>query len=221
MLFRSSENGERYLQKLYGPEVGGKTYIARLGTVRTAAVSKSKVREDEIVLVSCSNLAEVKRVHLLIRALRKSNKPIHWYHFGDGELRADLEEQAKALPDHITCTFMGFQANEDIQRFYAEHHIDAFLNVSRSEGVPVSVMEAQSYGIPIIATDVGGTSEIVHDRENGVLLAVDFTDQDLLDAIDDVLSHESEYSENAIRTWEAMSNADVVFPAFYKRLVEV
>ena len=216
-----SENGERYLQNLYGPEVGGKTYIARLGTVRTAAVSKSKVREDSIVLVSCSNLVEVKRVHLLIRALSKSNKPIHWYHFGDGELRADLEEQAKALPDHITCTFMGFQANEDIQRFYAEHHIDAFLNVSRSEGVPVSVMEAESYGIPIIATDVGGTSEIVHDRENGVLLAKDFTDQELLAAIDDVLYHESEYSENAIRTWEAMSNADVVFPAFYERLAEV
>ena len=216
-----SENGERYLQKLYGPEVREKTYVARLGTIRKAAVPENRKREDEIVLVSCSNLAEVKRIHLLIRALSQSKKPIHWYHFGDGELRASLEEKAKSLPKNVTYTFMGFRANEDIQRFYAEHRIDAFINVSRSEGVPVSVMEAESYGIPIIATDVGGTSEIVHDRENGVLLAMDFTDQDLLDAIDDVLSHEREYSENAIRTWEAMSNARVVFPAFYKRLVEV
>lgn len=216
-----SENGEAYLQKLYGSEVKGKTYIARLGTVRKAAIPESKEKEDEIVLVSCSNLVEVKRIHLLIRALSQSKKPIHWYHFGDGELRASLEEKAKSLPKNVTYMFMGFRANEDIQRFYAEHRIDAFINVSRSEGVPVSVMEAESYGIPIIATDVGGTSEIVHDRENGVLLDVDFSDQELLDAIDNVLTHESEYSENAIHTWEAMSNACVVFPAFYKKLAEV
>ena len=216
-----SENGERYLQKLYGPEVREKTYVARLGTIRKAAVPENRKREDEIVLVSCSNLAEVKRIHLLIRALSQSKKPIHWYHFGDGELRASLEEKAKSLPKNVTYTFMGFRANEDIQRFYAEHRIDAFINVSRSEGVPVSVMEAESYGIPIIATDVGGTSEIVHNKENGVLLDVVFSDEELLDAIDNVLTHESEYSENAIHTWEAMSNACVVFPAFYKKLAEV
>ena len=41
--------------------------------------------------------------------------------------------------------------------------IDLFLNVSESEGIPVSIMEAISAGIPVIATDVGGTSEIVND----------------------------------------------------------
>ena len=40
-------------------------------------------------------------------------------------------------------------------------HIDLFINTSSSEGVPVSIMEALSVGIPIIATDVGGTKEIV------------------------------------------------------------
>ncbi len=146
---------------------------------------------------------------------------IHWYHFGTGELRQKLEAQAKALPDHVEYTFMGYQANEDVQKFYADHYIDAFINVSQSEGIPVSVMEAESYGIPIIATDVGGTSEIVHDRRNGVLLDVNFTDKDLIDAIDEVVENADRYRSEALHTWGTMSDAHKVFPEFYKRLEEV
>lgn len=43
------------------------------------------------------------------------------------------------------------------------------MNLSTSEGVPVSIMEVQSYGIPVIATNVGGTGEII-DKDNGILL---------------------------------------------------
>ncbi|MFR4320263.1 MAG: glycosyltransferase [Blautia massiliensis (ex Durand et al. 2017)] len=45
------------------------------------------------------------------------------------------------------------------------------MNVSSSEGIPVSIMEATSFGIPGIATDAGGTKEIIRDKENGVLLS--------------------------------------------------
>ncbi|NJK95527.1 MAG: glycosyltransferase [Bacteroidales bacterium] len=44
-----------------------------------------------------------------------------------------------------------------------------FLNTSLSEGVPVSVMEALSFGLPVIATDVGGTGELIND-EVGMLI---------------------------------------------------
>ena len=179
------------------------------------------MKEDCVVLVSCSNLVDVKRVHLIIRALMRCRPKVHWYHFGDGELREKLEAKAKALPDHVKYTFMGYRANEEVQRFYAEHSIDAFLNVSQSEGIPVSVMEAESYGIPIVATDVGGTSEIVHNGENGILLKVDFTDGDLLSAIRDVVEKADQYRAAAIRTWESMSDAQKVFPAFFRKLAEV
>ena len=46
---------------------------------------------------------------------------------------------------------------------------DLFVNMSLSEGIPVSIMEAISFGIPIIATNVGGNAEIVND-ETGVLI---------------------------------------------------
>jgi glycosyltransferase involved in cell wall biosynthesis len=49
---------------------------------------------------------------------------------------------------------------------------DVFINVSSSEGVPVSIMEAMSFGIPAIATDAGGNREIVN-SSSGFLIPVD------------------------------------------------
>lgn len=216
-----SNNGYEYLRKLYGSEITKKIYVSRLGTIRESEVPVVQKKEEGIVLVSCSSLVEVKRVHLIIYALKKCDRQIIWYHFGDGELRESIEEQAKDLPKNIKYRFMGYTANEDVHRFYANHYIDAFVNVSRSEGIPVSVMEAESYGIPIIATDVGGTSEIVHDKGNGVLLKVDFTDEDLMAAIDDVVTKADQYRTEALHTWQTLSDAHVEFPEFYKKLAEV
>lgn len=220
-VFPISEDGRRYLHDCFAGQYDDKTLVMRLGTVRKAEIPDKQEREDSIVLVSCANLVDVKRIHLIISALKKSERRITWYHFGDGELKNSVREEAKALPKNIQYRFMGYQANEDIQKFYADHYIDAFVNVSRSEGIPVSVMEAESYGIPIIATDVGGTSEIVHDGENGVLLKVDFMDEDFLSAIDNVILNAGNYRSNALRIWQTMSDAYVLFPNFYKALAEV
>ena len=93
--------------------------------------------------------------------------------------------------------------------------------MSETEGIPVSIMEAQSYGIPVIATNVGGTSEIVHDGINGVLLSRNFDTADLLNAIETVICSYKSFSDNALLTWKQMSDAHTVFPEFYKKLAEV
>ena len=49
--------------------------------------------------------------------------------------------------------------------------MDLFINLSTSEGIPVSIMEAYSFGIPAIATNVGGTAELVSNK-NGRLIDV-------------------------------------------------
>lgn len=113
---------------------------------------------------------------------------------------------------------MGFIPNENVQEFYATHTVGAFLNVSESEGVPVSIMEAQSYGIPVIATDVGGTAEIVHDRQNGVLLDSDFSSEDLLRALEIVLNNREAMGKKAVEIWETKSDARETTRQFYERL---
>ena len=61
----------------------------------------------------------------------------------------------------MQATLLGNVQNSEIQKFYSKNNVDIFINFSNSEGIPVSIMEALSYGIPVVATDVGGTSEIV------------------------------------------------------------
>jgi len=55
-------------------------------------------------------------------------------------------------------------------KYYENNGVDLFINLSDIEGIPVSVMEAMSYGIPSIARDVGGISELVINGLNGILL---------------------------------------------------
>ncbi|MBK7238933.1 MAG: glycosyltransferase [Flavobacteriales bacterium] len=45
--------------------------------------------------------------------------------------------------------------------WYATHPVDVFIHLSDSEGLPIALMEAASFGIPLLANDVGGVSEIV------------------------------------------------------------
>lgn len=79
----------------------------------------------------------------------------------------------KSLPHHIEVIFKGKLPNKQVFDFYEKTPVTLFLNVSRSEGIPVSIMEAISYGIPVVATNVGEVREIVNDK-TGHLLDVNF-----------------------------------------------
>ena len=68
--------------------------------------------------------------------------------------------------------------HENVLKWFEENPADVFVNVSSSEGLPVSIMEAFSYGIPAIATAVGGMPEIVTE-DCGVLLKPDFGPEEL------------------------------------------
>ena len=73
-------------------------------------------------------------------------------------------------PWSVSCP--GHAPHGDVAVYYASHAVDAFINVSASEGLPVSIMETQSFGTPVIPTSVGGTPELVT-QQNGWLLPCD------------------------------------------------
>lgn len=104
-------------------------------------------------------------------------------------------------------------SHDDVFNYYKTHHVDVLINPSESEGLPAVIMEATSFGIPIIATDVGGTTEIVADCINGYVLPEDFSDAALAEAICRMQSlPESEYLEfrkKARCIWEEKFNAAV------------
>ena len=82
---------------------------------------------------------------------------------------------------------MGSMPVSTIFDFYTTASVDLFINCSDVEGIPVSIMEAMSFGIPCIARDVGGNREIVDNNYNGILLSRNITVHELSDSIINLL----------------------------------
>jgi len=165
-IFAISEGGADYLRRKLGGS-GAKVRLSRLGVPFPS--SHPEATSSPPLVVSCSTLIPRKRVHLIPEVLRACDRPLHWVHFGDGPERERVEEAAASLPDTVTWELRGWVDNAAIRDFYARHAVSAFLSLSLSEGVPVSMMEAQSYGTPIVSLGVGNVSEIVQ-AGTGVLL---------------------------------------------------
>jgi glycosyltransferase involved in cell wall biosynthesis len=214
--FSISANGKEYLTGLHHLS-GEKISVSRLGTKNnqrfTPAVAKPKI----LKIVSCSYLKPVKRIHLLLEALKKVDVPVEWTHIGDGPERGKLEMMAKELPGHISVQFLGNLNNKEVLKQYQTHHYDLFVNVSESEGIPVTIMEAFSFGTPVIATNVGGTSELVNE-ENGYLLPKDFLPENLADNINQYyrldLDGQNHKAQSAYEKWNQEYNAIVNYQRF-------
>ena len=78
------------------------------------------------------------------------------------------KEKLKLKPN-INFIPMGFTPNDKVLDFYTHHAVNLFISLSAAEGIPVSIMEAISFGIPVLSTDVGGCSEIVNEN-TGILI---------------------------------------------------
>ena len=88
--------------------------------------------------------------------------------YGDGPLRGELLACAEQLGLDGSQIFVGaFTSREELSRIMAQ--TDIFLMSSILEGLPIALLEAMSYGRPIIATPAGGTREAIEDGVSGLL----------------------------------------------------
>jgi colanic acid/amylovoran biosynthesis glycosyltransferase len=214
-IYPCSVDGESVLKKEAGKDAA-KITCAYLGTEEHG---EGPQKREPFHIVSCSYLVPVKRVHRIIEALKQVDDPVIWTHIGSGPLEKEIRKAASQLPKNVKAEFLGTRSNEEIMAYYHSNDISAFINVSSSEGIPVSIMEAASFGIPAVATDVGGTHELIENGTNGFLLPKDFTSQELLDVIGKIRTmNEDEYQtlcRNARRVWNEKFNAADNFPRFY------
>ena len=108
----------------------------------------------------------------LSRFSKENRKKIEWHHIGSGKSEKELKSLAKKLEHSMfKIKFIGYLENRKIFDYYKNNAFDYFITLSESEGLPVSLMEASSVGLPIIATNVGGIGEIVYEDKNGFLLS--------------------------------------------------
>lgn len=218
--FVISEHGTVYLKQMLPAANHQKLKTLRLGTINQLP-PKFDLESHVFTVVSCSTLSPQKRVDMIIRALAQLDFKINWIHFGDGALRKEIRAMAHELlgnKTNIQLEFKGMVPNKDIHHYYENNVVDVFLNVSDSEGVPISIMEALSFAIPVVATNAGGTGEIIKHHKNGFLLPVETNDAEVAKALKLFASasatEKTNWRKAAYESWNADFNADKNYRQF-------
>jgi glycosyltransferase involved in cell wall biosynthesis len=120
------------------------------------------------VLGTIGRLTEVKRQDLLIHAFSQVRRHVpdaHLVLVGDGPLRTDLDQLVARLGLEGAVHFAGYQA--DPERYLSV--MDAFVLTSRSEGMPLVILEAWAAGVPVVASAVGGVPAMIDPGRTGLL----------------------------------------------------
>ncbi len=202
-----SEFGKKYLSEKY-PFALPKMMVNRLGV---KFKSKRTSNDDGVFKVlSCATLIPLKRMDLLAEAICKMDIKIKWKHLGDGEERQKIESILKKAPENVEYEISGWLPAKQILDEIIGYSPDIFVNVSTTEGLPVSIMEAYSCGVPAYATHVGGTHEIVNES-NGKLLDPTIDAEQLASELEDFSKldnqKKNEMSENAFKTFQELYDA--------------
>lgn len=222
-VFTISHNGYEYLRNKYPPEKD-KVKISYLGT-KDYDVTDAEVTHKKLRIVSCSYVIPVKRVNLIIDMLScLGTDNVEWIHLGGGNCLSEMKQYAQQrLEGKIKYEFKGNMANEDIISFYKNNSVDVFINFSESEGLPVSIMEAMSFGIPVVATDVGGTADAVIPGVTGYLIDKNFDIEQAAALIRNFLGADDnkrqEFRKNAREAWEKRFYAERNYTDFADMLI--
>lgn len=216
-----SQHGFDYLLENF-PYLKNRLRLARLG-VECDFQDVNKTYDDKIFLsfVSCSFDGPRKRIDkirdLIIELAKKTNKKVAWSHIGVEKEKFISRYLSIQIPENCQIKAVGILGNSEIAAYYQENHFDFFVNLSTSEGVPVSIMEALCCSIPIIATDVGGTGELVDDVV-GILVDVDIETNILAELVLRKISSLPEMRVASKRRWYNLANAKINYDKFYQDL---
>ena len=176
--------GRAYYLRLYGVADAARYSVAYLGC-NGYEPAPPPAPDAPFTLVSCARAIPVKRLELIVRALAlwPEARAVSWTYFGDGPLLPELRRLAdEAANPRVSINLRGRVPNAALGAEYAALRPHALVNVSASEGLPVSMMEALSAGIPLVGTDVGGSRELIV-GETGVLLPAELTPEALCAAL--------------------------------------
>lgn len=221
-LHPASEAGANYLRQAY-PTYTFKIDKRFLGSPQPLAQNPVPQASDcPLVLLSCSRLAEGKGVELqieLIKEWARRNPPlhIHWLCIGGGPLEEKIKASTADLPSNLTAEMTGPIDNESVHKLLRTHHIDASLLLSESEGLPIAMVEALSYGIPIITTPVGELAEMTT-LSGGLLLSEHPTSEVFCTKMDEFLLKLASTRGNAEEYWRRNFDAALLRKTWAREL---
>ncbi|RUO74548.1 hypothetical protein CWI80_04195 [Pseudidiomarina sediminum] len=176
-LYFLAANGRAYYQTQYNAN-SVDARIAPLG-VRMPELDQvvAQAPGQTLRLLSIANVIGLKRLDKMLASLavlaeRFPDWRIEWTHIGSGELLETLQAEANSRfgqSAQVQVNWLGQLSNQQVCALLAKQDVTCLVNTSESEGMPVSIMEAMAYGIPVVAPDVGAIAELLP-AGTGVLL---------------------------------------------------
>jgi colanic acid/amylovoran biosynthesis glycosyltransferase len=162
-----SDDGLRMAREMnIGP--AGNARVLHMGVAIPGTVRRRYVPRP--VVLCPARLVEVKGHRFLLEAwriLRSRGLEGELWMAGQGELRASLESLSEKLGLADSVKFLGAIPHRELLQFYEDAAVSVVvlpsidLGNGHHEGIPVALLEAMSYGIPVVGTPAGGTSELV------------------------------------------------------------
>jgi len=158
------------------PRLADKVHLVRNATPSRRSVPRDPSPQDRIQLTTIGLLGPNKHTTQLIEALARLKGRSDWVATiaGNGEVEA-ARDRVKSLGLSDRISVPGWIAQPAVQELLGR--TDIFVLPSRSEGMPMAILEALSYGIAIVATPVGAIPEVVTHERNGLFVPVGDEDQ--------------------------------------------
>jgi len=228
-----SENQKNDIVRKYKICKAGKTKIIPLGfdlarfnenteSKRKEFREKYKIEDDEIAIGIIGRLVPVKNHQLFVEAIeelyKNSTRKIRAFIVGDGEHRYYIENllREKEIPftdnndNKSTVFFTSWEKEIDV----VNAGLDIVVLTSLNEGTPVSLIEAQAAGKPVVTTNVGGIQNIVKDKVTG-LIAEKNNDKDFIRKLKSVVEDDELRASLQGKGWDFVSGR-----FHYTRLVD-
>ena len=135
---------------------------------RTGIQKELGIPDHSFVVGWVGRFADIKNPSMMVQAglALRGNEDYHFLMAGDGELHGPVMQHVKDLGLEDRFTFTGHRS--DVADLLSV--MDVYCLTSKNEGMGRSILEAQAAGVPVIATNVGGTPEIVEHEFSGILI---------------------------------------------------
>lgn len=220
-----SREGMDYYRHHYGIPESRNHHVFYLGVTNANGPQDYSAFSGTIRIVSCSFISPVKRIDKMIDVIAQiSRYHVAWTHIGGGALEKEIKAYAEKIFENrpqISWNFTDFLPMRQIYDLYRREPFDLFLNLSESEGLPVTFMEAMSFGIPVLSCVTGGVGEIL-DESNSVTVGISDSSGDIAASIVRFVEQDAEtiarYRENAYLTWKEKFDSKKNFGLFARYL---
>ncbi len=134
---------------------------------------QKKSTEQLLTLITVARLAECKGHIYAIRALRQAKDQglkARYIIVGEGEHRSAIEQEIQSLKMQEEVQLVGTKNELEVLEYLQQADIFVLPSAGYGEAAPVSVMEAMACQLPVIATIIGGTPEMIQSQVNGILV---------------------------------------------------